>query len=273
MQSVTIVEGSSKAVVREMGSFVESLTLNGVQIIKPSSDGDQTHGGIAVLMPFTDLVENGRYPFEGEVFQLPVNEEGNALHGFAKDVRWRIKRGGGASVALTTFLESDGYPGRLQAQIEYSVGERRFSTDCLATNVSSKECPLVVGFHPYFLAKDWKIMARSKAYKYQLRDEYFPTGLSKLYSFDDAGPDHDHDDSFRVAGPVRFLTERYEVVIRRTKMPFLVVYNGKYAEGKSVAVEAYTGLTNAYNNGIGLRVLRPGQSSRCGYDVTLTRKM
>lgn len=129
----------------------------------------------------------------------------------------------------------------------------------------------MVGFHPYFLAKDWKIMARSKAYKYALRDKYFPTGRSEFYSFDDAGPDHDHDDTFRVAGPIRFRSECYEVVIRRTGMPFLVVYNGKYADGMSVAIEPYTGTTNAYNNGIGLHVLRPRESFSCGYEIILTR--
>ena len=271
MKTAIITNGTSKAAILEMGSFVESLALDGFQIIKPSDDGVQTHGGIGVLMPYTDLVENGRYTLDGEVFQLPINEDGHALHGFAKDTRWRISKRGKSSISLTTILSSKGYPGRLKAQTDYSVEKRGFSTKCSVTNVSKKGCPFVVGFHPYFLAKDWKIRTKSKAYKYKLRDKYFPTGKSKLYSFDNAGPDHDHDDTFRVAGPIRFQSESYEVVMRRIRMPFLVVYNGRYADGRSVAIEPYTGITNAYNNGIGLRVLKPRESFHCGYEITLTR--
>jgi aldose 1-epimerase len=255
-----------------LGAYVRTLTLDGCQMTKPSGDGRQTHGGIAVLIPFADKVEKGRYTFEGKEFQLPLDKEGNGKHGFAKDALWKVKKREKHSVALTTLLNDTGYPGTLGAQITYSISNTTFSTDCSVTNQGKVNCPVVIGFHPYFLAMVWRLSAKSKVYRYLLRDRYFPTGAREPSSFDKLGPSEEVDQIFNVAGPVTLQTERYQMLIRRRAMPYLMIYNGYYAEGRSVSIEPYTGLGNAYNNGIGLRILGPGQSFRCGYDIILTAR-
>ena len=271
-RSTIIGTGSSESTVSHLGAYVQTLTLNGHRIVKPTGDGNQTHGGIAVLMPYADKVEKGRYTFEGKDYQLPLNEDGEAIHGFAKDRIWRVKKGGKRSITLTTVVKDKGYPGKLAAEVTYSISRRSFSTSCSVANAGKVNCPVVIGFHPYFLGTSWKLSGKSKAYRYLLRDRYFPTGAREPSSFDEVGPYADLDDSFSVAGPVSFQGEGYQVTIKRRAMPYLIIYNGEHAEGKSVAIEPYTGLTDAYNNGMGLRVLKPGHSFKCGYDVTLTSR-
>ena len=270
MKTVSIAEGGAAAEVSTLGAQVVSVSLGGQSLIKPGSDKTQTHGGIAVLMPYAGRVREGRYQFEGRSYQLPTENDGHAIHGFAKDAGWRILRERESSVVLASRLENKGYPGALEARISYKVGQMDFSTECSVRNASRGDCPLVVGFHPYFLADDWKISLRGTSYRYELDDDYFPTGKRTHFSLQRLSRKMKLDDFFRVGGTIRLSTGEREVVIRRKGMPYLVVYNGEYAEGRSVAIEPYTGLDDAYNNGIGLRILGPGETFRCGYGFALS---
>jgi len=54
-------------------------------------------------------------------------------------------------------------------------------------------------------------------------------------------------------------------------MPFFVLYNGKYAEGKSIAIEPLTGAPDAFNNGIGLKIIDPLKSLNTQFKIKLIR--
>ena len=262
---ITISSGSSKATINPYGAHVAEILLGGERVIKSSRDGSPTHGGVAVLIPYAGRVRHGRYSFEGEDFQLPVRQDGHAIHGFAKDARWKVLGKNPHSVALGCRLKGEGYPGIIDVTLSYSIGRDDFRTGCTVRNVGDRDSPLAVGFHPYFLGDEWTISTRGRAYRYRLRDGYFPTGEREPYTFDGVGPSTRLDDCFKVDGAVTFRSEGRELVIGRRRMPYLVVYDGKYAEGRSVAIEPYTALPDAYNNGVGLEVLERGGASSCGY--------
>jgi aldose 1-epimerase len=264
---------SSEAKVSLDGAHVASLSLGGEEVLKPSNDGRQTHGGIAVLIPYAGRIREGRYTFEGRSFRLPVNPDGHAIHGFAKDAPWKLVSEKTGSITLGSRLRGAGYPGVIDARIRYTVRPESFSTECFVTNVGPRSCPFVAGFHPYFLARSWRIVTTGRTYRYTLADTYFPTGEKRPFSFAEVGPGTSLDDCFRVAGTIRLEAEGRTLVIARRRMPYLIVYNGKHAEGISVALEPYSGLEDAYNNGIGLVVLRSGESFSCGYKVILSHQV
>lgn len=268
---VSVASGSAAASIGLLGAYVRHLSLGGVPVIKPSNDGSQTHGGIAVLMPYAGRVRGGRYAFRGKEFQLPTGRDGHAIHGFAKDAMWKVRARTADSVSIGATLRGRGYPGTLAASITYAVKGRTFSTDCAIRNAGRSDAPVVVGFHPYLAAMRWTINSSSRSYHYQLADGYFPTGKKTPCSFEGVGPKSKLDDCFSSPGTIRLLAGGMEVALRRRRLPYLVVYNGKYAEGRSVAIEPYSGLPDAYNNGIGLRTLAPGQTFECGYDLVLSR--
>jgi aldose 1-epimerase len=265
VRPVTISSGGSRATIDPVGAHVAEVLLGGVRVIKPSEDGSQTHGGIAVLIPYAGRVRHGRYRFEGADFQLPVRKDGHAIHGFAKDTRWKVLEKGPDSATLGCRLKGVGYPSTIEVTMSYSVGRNTFRTGCTVRNAGSRDCPLVVGFHPYFLGEEWTILTDGPAYRYRLRDGFFPTGEREPYSFDGVGPRTRLDDCFEVPGTVLFRSEGRELKIGRRRMPYLVVYDGKYAEERSVAIEPYSALPDAYNNGIGLKVLKRGRVFTCGY--------
>jgi aldose 1-epimerase len=270
MDGLAISYHESSAIVSLEGAHVRRLSLGGMEVVKPSGDGVQTHGGIAVLIPYAGRVRHGRYTFEGKEFALPVGREGHAIHGFAKDALWEVAQEGRGSITLKARLEGEGYPGILEAEVTYSVRRASFTTECAVKNISSRDCPIVVGFHPYFLARDWRIVTRGRTRRYALTDHYFPTGVTTAYSFKDAGPKTSLDDVFSVRGTVGLRDARRSLTIVRRRMPYLVVYDGRHAAGVSVAIEPYSGLPDAFNNGIGLAVLKPGRTFACGYEAALS---
>ena len=268
MRAISIGRGSTEALVDLAGAHVDALSVGGVGVIKPSTDGRPTHGGIAVLIPYAGRVRGGEYAFQGRTFRLPVGEDGNAIHGFAKDARWEVEQKGRASVVLASALKREGYPSTLRALVRYAAGRRTFSTACSVTNTGESACPVVVGFHPYFAGAHWRLTAPSTAYRYELRDRYFPTGKKARRSMRRLGPRVRLDDCFGAPGTVELLTESYRLRLTRRSMPYLVIYDGRYA-GKSVAIEPYTGLPDAFNNGVGVRTLGPGETFECGYRVAV----
>lgn len=268
-RDISFASGSTSALVDSYGAYVRRLSIGGIPIIKPSKDGIQTHGGIAVLLPYPGRVRDGKYTFEGKAFELPTGKDGHAIHGFAKDALWTTSPLKEDSVSMTASLRGKGYPGVLMATISYSVGARTFSTDCTVRNAGAGDVPVVVGFHPYFLAEEWSIRADSPVYRYGLTDTYFPTGERSRCSLEKAG-EAKWDDCFSAEGDITLVARGRELVLRRRNMPYFVLYNGEHAGGESVAVEPYSGLPNAYNNGIGLTILAPGESFLCGYDVALS---
>lgn len=267
MTDVVISSGSSRAEVALHGAHVRRLSLDGEEALKPASDGVQTHGGAAVLIPYAGRVRRGRYAFEGVEYQLPVGRTGHAIHGFAKDSQWDPVERTDDTVRLRARLAGEGYPGVLEAEVAYAIGRTEFSTTCEVKNVGKHDCPLAVGFHPYFLAEEWSISAEGRAHKYLLADGYFPTGQRVACSLAERSPSATLDDPFSVAGTVTLKGRGGSLTILRKRMPYLLIYDGKYAEGKSVAIEPYTALPDAYNNGVGLLRLRPGGEFACGYQV------
>lgn len=252
------------------GSYAATLVLDGTQVFKPTKDGVQVHGGSAILIPYAGRIREGAYSFEGRDYRFPATNGGHAIHGFGKDRHWRVSERKPDSVTFAARLRDQGYPAVLDARVSYSITPRGFSTACKVTNVGRQACPFVAGFHPYFLAKNWELSSSGEVWRYELARTFFPTGKRTAFDLRSLGPGMNIDMDLRAAGTVRLETNAYVLKMVRTNMPYLIVYNGNYADRRSVAVEPYSGLPDAFNNGLGVKILGPGVSFRCGYSVRLS---
>jgi len=83
--------------VVDYGANLNDFAFNGFQYIAGHSSAADlvaapSRAGCAVLMPFANRIAGGVYAFEGKVYRLPHNDHGrpNALHGFLREVRWRL---------------------------------------------------------------------------------------------------------------------------------------------------------------------------------------
>ena len=270
---LTIESGSSKTEILKLGAYIKNLIIDGVPILKPATDNFMVHGGCAALIPYAGRVRGGTYVYEGKTFNLPKDEEGNAIHGFLREIDLVVKEKTPNSLSLEAAISNSGYPTTLKVVIRYEIFEKAFAANSRITNVGKESAPLSVGFHPYFLAKNWEIVPDCEIRKFQMKDLYFPTGLEEPYSFETRGkgrnPSLDECLNFPCGATLK--VDSHKILIRKNNMPYVVVYNGEWAEGKSVAFEPYTSVPDAFNNAIGLINLHPGESHDCGFDVRLIK--
>lgn len=271
MSSLTIESGSSKAEILERGAYIKNLRIDGAPILKPTSDNIMVHGGCAVLIPYAGRIRGGTYVHDGKKYQLQKDEEGNAIHGFLKENDLVVKEKTSNNVSLEATISNSGYPTTLRVLIRYEIFERSFAVNSRILNEGKTSAPLSVGFHPYFLANDWEIVPNCEIRKLQMKDLYFPTGIEEPYSFEAGGEGRSSslDECLHFPCGATLKLDSHKVLIRKKNMPYVVVYNGKWADGKSVAFEPYTSAPDAFNNGIGLINLLPGESYDCGFEVEL----
>lgn len=266
--SMRISAGSSAAEVDARGAYLRSLVLGGQEILLKEEDGRQTHGGACNLIPYAGRIRGGTYSSGGERYSFPKGKDGNSIHGFAREHDFTCIAESDGKATFRADLSDTGYPSRLEVSIRYGLDERRLTVSYHAENKGSRDAPLVIGSHPYFLIHGgWGLTTSSPARELALKDRYFPDGSMRDFRFDRDLTGMHLDSCFTGGGELTLDTGRGRLVIRRKGMEYFLVYNGEYTRGESVAVEPMTGAPDAYNNGLGLTVLRPGSSFECSYSV------
>jgi len=110
-----------------------------------------------ILFPFDDRVYKGQYTFEGQSYQLPINDpEGqDALHGFLHSQSLKCSSYEGGKRQARVVLEGGiagkpGYPFHLQIKIEYTLDADGFHLAIKIHNRGKGSAPFSVGWHPYF---------------------------------------------------------------------------------------------------------------------------
>jgi aldose 1-epimerase len=148
-----LVHGDHKAVVVEVGGGLRSYVVGNrevldgyaVEEICPSGRGQ-------LLIPWPNRLEDGRYDFEGEAHQLPLDEpeHGNAIHGLVRWAAWTPTTPSPERVVLEHVLHPQpGYPFSLELRVEYTLSGGGLRVETTATNAGAVACPFGAGAHPY----------------------------------------------------------------------------------------------------------------------------
>jgi aldose 1-epimerase len=107
-----------------------------------------------VLAPWPNRIEDGRYAFDGETYQLALNEPPYAIHGLVRWASWRPVARDAGRVELEHVLHPQpGYPFTLRLRVEYRLAGDGLTVRTSAENVGALACPFGVGHHPY-VARD-----------------------------------------------------------------------------------------------------------------------
>jgi aldose 1-epimerase len=235
--------GDQRVVVVEVGAGLRSWdgVLDGYRVDEMclSARGE-------VLAPWPNRLADGRYTFDGETYELPLNDRngGAAIHGFVRWASWRAVEHTDARVALEHVLHPQpGYPFTLRLRVEYSLAADGLSVRTTAENIGDRACPFGAGHHPY--------IARSA-------DSVF-------------GPES-LDDCRRWEGEQQIGDV---TVWADDAWPYVQLYTGDDRPDvarRAVAVEPMTCPPNAFNTGEGLIRLEPGEGfeGRWGISVRLS---
>ena len=264
------------------GASLQELTFNGHAIIRDLSPltYNNTYAS-AILFPFANRVKDGEYTFEGSVFKLETNqkEEHNALHGLVYNKTFEVvdaKSGADAALLTLQFNEinkAQGFPYTYNIQITYVFRKDSLALHITVKNTSAEAFPFTLGWHPYFYSENLyeSEICMDSTQKLVMGERNITTGVNetntkKPLKIEDRQLDDcwilDHDE-------VLFRTPKYNLQFNASgNNNFLQVYTPPKAN--TIAVEQTTGVSDSFNNKIGLEVLRPNEVHAIEWQIKIT---
>jgi aldose 1-epimerase len=142
-RELDIRHGTQHVVVTSLGAGIRAWegVLDGFEAgTKPTSGRGQ------VLMPWPNRLTDGRYEWDGETYQLPLNEPPYAIHGLVRGIEWDIV---GENTFEHVLEPQEGYPFRLRLRVQYMLCEDGLTVHDVVENVGDRAAPFGAGHHPY----------------------------------------------------------------------------------------------------------------------------
>ncbi len=236
-----LAAGDTEATVSpERGGRVSSLRVAGRELlVQPEEvDGDVTLWGLYPMVPWAGRVRDGRFTFEGEVRQLPVDAPPHALHGVGYRSAW-----------------DEVGPGHLRLVLDWPLGgtaEQRFELTSEALRLTmqvtaDQPMPIVAGWHPCF--RGGPVLSFPAKAMWRRDGAGIPTGeLAPV-------PPRPWDDAFAVDGVPVLRWSDGPVVVLRSSCSTWVVYD---EDPRAICVEPQTDAPDAFNRRP--QVLAPGEA-------------
>ena len=276
----------TEAVIYMFGGLLNNFIIDGKQNIVDGfascSDAKEniTNGfKSAKLSPFVCRVNNGEYEFQNEKYKTGkffISAE--AIHGLLYDAVYNIMDYGADNNSAFIILQyeyskkDEGFPFKYSCEITYRLKEKnKLSITTTITNKSNKEMPLSDGWHPYFKFDQSINNLSLKINATQILefdDKLLPT--EKIFSFNKfQTPEKLNDEVFdncfllkngiEPACIIEDIKNKLRLKISPLEnYPYLQVYTPPHRN--SIAVENLSSAPDAFNNKIGLIILKPSES-------------
>ncbi|MDO7173337.1 aldose 1-epimerase [Mariniflexile sp. AS56] len=234
----------------------------------------------SILFPFANRIKDGKYTYEGKEFQFEVNESGNnnALHGLVYNKTFQVvDQKETKDFATITFEyvetnESMGFPYTYTMQLEYVVNKNSVDIHVSVKNTDAEAFPFTLGWHPYFVSADlYNSTLNFDSNKQLVFDERcLTTGVTTIENEPDFEiKDKQLDDCFVLnTNKTQFNTPTYKLAISASSQEnFLQIYTPPRAN--TIAIEPTTGVSDSFNNKMGLEVLKPNETHLLTWNVTI----
>ncbi|MEP6615509.1 MAG: aldose 1-epimerase [Ginsengibacter sp.] len=282
---------SSAHIVPSCGAILQSFTLlqNGklLNVIESYKDAGDFKENVASkgflgckLSPFVCRINKGRYHFGDKDYHLTKYYTGDsALHGELYDVPFAVtgKKGGEESAVVSmkySYRKSDpGYPFDYDCTITYVLEkENTLNVITLVENKDQGLIPIQDGWHPYFTLgeKIDELLLEFQAKEIvEFNSELIPTGrlipynkYGSLKRIGNDSLDNCFTLNFAECQPMcllRSYSQKLEVqIMPDPSYPYLQLYTPLHRN--SIAIENISSVPDAFNNGIGLKILSAGES-------------
>ena len=275
-------ECHAKIILNQGGSLQEFYN-NNKPIIKDLSplSYSKTYAS-AILFPFANRIKDGRYVFDSTAYQLEINqkEENNAIHGLVYNKTFSLAEQevseNYASVKLVYEEKNrcNGFPFTYRIELDYLLMNGFLKLSVHIKNTDSKPFPFTLGWHPYFHCSDLRkssLVFKSK--KKIIFDERMITKCIEDFKNDDEikFKDQKLDDCFILeSNRVEFRTPEYNFeLISSANENFLQIYTPD--KENTLAIEPTTGVSDSFNNSIGLQILKPGEIYTVDWEIRMLK--
>ena len=243
------------------------------------------------LSPFVCRLNKGKYHFAGKDYQVQkFYLDSHALHGLIYDKAFTVIHQNAseekASITMQYLYRAfdTGYPFFYDCIVTYEfVRDNKLNVVTEIVNKNEGSIPIQDGWHPYFKldakVDDLQLEFKSKE-MVEFNRELIPTGTLTHYEefrsfryLDNTSLDNCFALNFSESRPMCILRnkeKKIEVEIDpEESYPYLQIYIPPHRN--SISLENLSSAPDAFNNGMGLRILLPGESAffKTSYKITL----
>ena len=262
------------------GARISSLIVGGKTIIKELPDFSYADSyAAAILFPFASRIEKGAYQFDGKTYQLDCNQAGiNALHGLVYNKTFTVinQKVTDSTAAVTmVYTETNppkGFPFQYALEVTYTLSENNVGIAIKVTNLDTTPFPFTLGWHPYFYTEHLaESVVKFNSHQQVAFDEKLITKELVLFTNegDFAIENKQIDDCFVINDAIiEFETNEYQVTITSdAAQNYLQMFTPPHR--MLIAIEPMTGISNSFNNGIGLQVLAPAKTYEINWHLSI----
>lgn len=279
------IEDSSKAsyakIQLNLGGSLQELILLNHHLIKDLHPltYNNTYAS-AILFPFANRIADGSYVYDNKTYQLEINqkEENNALHGLVYNKTFELinqkTTPEKAEVVLRyeELMDSEGFPFTYSIDLQYILTKDSLDLRVTVKNTGTKTFPFTIGWHPYFISHNLsKSAVHFKSRKKYIFDKRNITQGIEEIAIDRTIyiEDKTLDDCFALdSNEIGFETPLYSFALKSSeKDSFLQLYTPPHPN--AIAIEPTTGISNSFNNGEGLKTLKPNNSYQINWNLKL----
>lgn len=239
----------------------------------------------AILFPYPNRLEAGRYSFENKKYQFPINEpdKNNQLHGMLYNEPFNVAEqnveGTTASIELTYRYEGTAsyFPFPFIFSVKYTYGLTGFAVDFKVINSGSGNLPFGLGWHPYFQIDGQRITGYSLQTPpltlIELSERAIPTGAKVAFEQNPIRfSDTRLDNAFAInesANVYDLQDEKTGVTLRFTGSEAFDYIQMFTPNEETVAIEPMTCNVNAFNNGEGVKTLGPQEIFKAKFQIAI----
>jgi aldose 1-epimerase len=255
---LTLESGAARLVVApERGGRIMALSVDGLDLLV-TPDVDDHNFGCFPMAPWAGRIRHGSFDFDGQRYQLPLNNPPHAIHGTARDHPWQEDGEGVISASLD-------HPWPFGGRVVQRFG---LAPDALhltmEVHAAGESMPVSCGWHPWWsrntargepLQVDLEVGAM-----YQKDEDGIPDGSLVAITAPGGTPVPDpfvsYDDCFTQLGdrPAVLRWPGAISVTLETSCPCVVVFD---EPEHAICVEPQSHPPDAFN--LGPTVVRPGE--------------
>lgn len=303
---LTLLRGTrpSSAIITEVAAGLRALVVDGFALIDGfAADSTPPFAAGCVLSPWPNRIRDGVWLLDGEPQQLDITEvDGhNAIHGLLRSRPYRIvdREDHALNLAATVFPQH-GYPFLVDTLVRYELVDDGLKVSHSFMNAGEAPAPVAVGAHPFFRVGDTPIdqltLTLAADRRFLCDERKNPIGQEAVagtvfdlragvqvgeLNLDDAffaAPAQDGITRHRLTAPDGAFTELWQgpdfgyvqaFTPRRFPRPTSA---DPAAKGLAVAIEPMTAPPNAFNSGLGVIWLQPGETWTGSWGVTHGRE-
>lgn len=268
-------------IILNQGGSLQELKLNSVDLINdlyPLQYKDTFASSI--LFPFVNRLENGQFLFEDKEYKVAINEKekNNALHGFVFNKEFELinqniqKNSASVTLEYKETQLTKGFPFTYTIQLTYIFNQDSLELKVNVLNTSEKTFPFTIGWHPYFTSSD---LFTSKL-KFDSSTKTIFNGKLIAIDKEEIQPvseieikDSSLDDCYFLdSNKIEFKTPEYHLEINSSsENNFLQIYTPP--KKNVIAIEPTIGISNSFNNKIGLQTLKPKEKFAIAWQLKL----